>query len=108
MSQVKDFLIKVKNLLNKHQKWTKGEWSRTSKGTKTNYTSSDASRFCLLGACYKLDTYGTPSYPAIKAIETKLQDEGEYSSIPSFNDSPQTHYKDVINLLDEVIKENDR
>ncbi|MFI5404981.1 MAG: hypothetical protein ACHQ1D_00560 [Nitrososphaerales archaeon] len=87
--------MKIKELLKNRWKWTKGAFARTWYGTKTEYYSSNASRFCLLGAllkCYNFDF----EEPGTK-IELKIG-----GTISEWNDNPDRTFAEVKQLVEEL------
>jgi hypothetical protein len=89
--------MKVYELLDKPEKWTKRAYARDVRGNSCSIHKGEC--WCLMGAldyCYpSADDYEN----AYIKIRDRLQD---YFSLPAFNDNESTTYEDVISLVREL------
>lgn len=105
-------LIKAaRKLLANEKRWTKDYYARDAQGRECSPTDKRAKCWCILGAVWNCETRVKATYlaysAAIALIEQELLKRG-YTNIPNFNDEWNTTHKDVINLLDEVIRKYDQ
>lgn len=102
--------MKVRELLDSPEKWTKGAIARDSKGNLVSYNSPNAVCFCLLGAIYKC--YASDKMNPDKMNPDKLPLEirkliGSLlnlrsDSISYFNDAPKRTFEDIKNLVNTL------
>ena len=88
--------MKIKTLLSKPSKWTRGAYARTSKGEPCWSRSSSAVSYCLAGAmnkCYKTND-------EINKIATLINDKIGKDTISSWND--RHTYKEVKALVNKL------
>lgn len=91
--------MKIYELLNSPEKWTKRTMARNSKNEKTFPRSPEACCWCLAGAFIK--TYIHVPYQEYNDLLLKIEKElvlMGYSTMYQFNDAPETTYENVINL----------
>jgi hypothetical protein len=89
-------IMKVRELLDKPEKWTKGWWARDSKGRMVIFDTTAVS-WCLVGAieeCY--------SYSERRAIDLKVQEALLVSRIDIWNDAPERTFEDIKDLVEKL------
>ena len=91
----------VKTLLSVKRNWTQHTLARDFDDNPVNVSDYSASKFCLLGAIYRV--YGETGSECTKAIDkvvTVLNKRGVYSVV-DFNDDCATH-KELMEVLQEA------
>lgn len=89
--------MKVKELLSKKSKWTKGTMARDKKGFEVDYNDPTAYSFCLVGAIRRC--YGVPS--SGKVLH-QITDKLNISTIHKWNDRPDCTFEEVKALVEEL------
>lgn len=100
--------MKVKELLNSAEKWTKGEMARNNNEKYVGVKAKSAEKFCLLGAIYKC-------YPKKEAKNIIMKIAPTFNSgestehiyeceeiIFSWNDRKSRKFKDVQKLVNKL------
>lgn len=93
--------MKVYELLDKPEKWTKGENARDAEGNKVRPDNPTAVCWCLEGAiryCYG-ESWRTSYYKAEDAVQDM---SGGYLNAFEWNDAPRRTYKQVIALCKKL------
>ncbi len=89
--------MKVYELLDKPEKWTKGMLSRDSRGRPIDYPRDElAVCWCLLGAielCYE----SREDMSVVKLVRNSIN-----RGISEWNDAPERTYSEVISLCKEL------
>lgn len=112
-------MSKVRDILKSESDWCKDRFAQDSTGTTVSCHDNKACKRCLLGAIYKVypikfgqfDATGDGSeYLQTQAIQAEVIDKvmvalnssgKEWSSIPEFNDHPDTTFEDVKKVLEQ-------
>jgi len=93
--------MKISELLNSPEKWTKGALARDKNDKYVGILSKDAASYCLLGAlfyCYDNKCIGKKWNKLNNAIlEYGFRCFGE--TVVAFNNHPKTTYEDVIEVV---------
>ena len=95
--------MRVTELLDRPEKWTKGEFARDKDGGATLFNSSAATCWCLLAAldyCYEDDMQGWRE--AIKHLVAALVDLHDTAEIVRWQDRPETTWEQVRVLLERA------
>ncbi len=102
-NKIVSLLKKVRDLIGKHQHWTKKALARDSTGKSCKVYDSNATRFCLLGAFDKEANNMKDFLIKGKAKGfVLLSMPSNITSIIDLNDL--TNHKTVIKTLDKAIK----
>lgn len=103
--QTKEIKVKVKDLLDSSNKWTKNHYARDIYGHSVSQFSNYATCFCLDGAMQKC--YGTKkeyidiSKKVLNYLHTtnKIHEPLTHQKIFQWNDKAQTTFKDIKELV---------
>ena len=98
--------MKPSELLSDASKWTKGYYARNEHGGLEPARSPVATCFCIFGAllrCYN-GLPGERTQKVAKIILKRFPERvaHEDSTLPGFNDHPDTTYEEVISVLKEA------
>lgn len=98
-----DVVREVRKLLDNPENWTKNANARDRYGVYCNPYSDNAHCWCLIGATHKATSCETRG----ETRTSVLRDIAQYAggSITGFNDDPAISHKDIINLLDRMIRD---
>lgn len=91
--------MKIKELLNKKSKWTKGAFARTDRYTQVAIDSPLAIRYCLSGAIQRC--YPVPHEGIIIAIKILRELNGDLT-IVGWNDAPERTFVEVKELVERL------
>lgn len=97
--------MKIRELLDKPDKWTQGSYAKTKDGGIVHPSSSHACKWCLAGAARKCYIQGSKEfYDIIDKIEYAIINKYNttFINVPAFNDSVTITYKDIKALVDEL------
>lgn len=90
------YALKIYELLDSPDKWTKDCTARDIKGDCVTPTDINATCWCLLGAVHKV--YGDAYAKRVENLIWNYLD----GAISEFNDDPTTTYEDIIKLVKEL------
>ena len=95
--------MKVRELLDSPEKWIQGEFAVDASGHPVSEISPTACKWCLSGAVY----HCYPSDPLCTEVRSKLKSHlspgpNQYVNLASWNDSPDTTWEMVKDLLDKA------
>lgn len=95
--------MKISELLNGPEKWTKEAIARNGDGKPVYLTSPDAVSYCLLGAlfkCYEGNNLGKKWNILDKYIKENYKKyANSYSPTVYFNNNEKTTYKDIMKVV---------
>lgn len=92
--------MKVRELLDSPEKWTKGGFARTPEGEHVFPNHAQAVCFCISGAidfCYS----GEKRYAVYRQLNEKIAAK-QWQDIYAWNDAPERTYEEVKALVDEL------
>ena len=93
--------VKIKELLDKPEKWTKGFYAKDSRGKPANVNDADAVCFCLEGALYKCCGYNGYEDKQLKLSNSiEKYTNGKTNSLVAFNDNQSTTFEDIKKVLE--------
>ena len=95
--------MKMKELLDSEEKWTKGTYARDKRGKGISPICSNAVCFCLLGAiekCYSSEKKENLDYAVISKIRRHLN--LRTGTIACWNDAPERTFEEVKSLVEEL------
>lgn len=96
MSEVTDFLLEAKGLIDSPEKWIKGSFRKNG-------------CYCMLGALLEVVGKDYAWDKACTLIENTLVREKAFSCyMPEFNDAPETTHDDVMKIMDLAIERSKR
>lgn len=87
--------MKIRELLDSPEKWTKGELARNLHGVAVAPTARGACQWCLVGAIFRC-------YPNALVVYRRVQDYLLGRSVSFWNDREETTYELVKALVDEM------
>lgn len=101
-----EHLKATRELIGTPDKWTQNVYSRDKLGSQCSIRSSEACKFCIMGAIRRVDD----SAAADKAYEylknySPILDSYSKGQLVVYNDDSNTTHKDIIALLDKAIKD---
>lgn len=96
----KTAIQRARRLLSSPSRWTKGAEAKDQYGVPVGEKSPEACQWCLRGALRAVSINGDYE-PARKAVESVLTEKG-FTGLPHFNDSYNTKYHQVVQVLDEA------
>ncbi len=116
-----ELLKKLRKLLEKPERWTKGEYAKDTDGYRVGSCEKEAACFCLLGGIRRV-VDGTEEEIEMKAAKalakialpkaaSELEKNGVFygsdvdygSLLPTFNDAKKTKHRDVLKVIDKAI-----
>lgn len=101
--------VEIKSLLDKPEKWIKGDFARDALGNPLESgNSTGAACWCLLGARDKVCPTSSPRRRDMSRVMFgHYQHAGEDFNVPIFNDAPGTTFEEVHRLLDKWVTQWD-
>lgn len=102
---VKEGLKKIRRLLSKRERWTKGELARPSYRSRTSCEvgAPQAKCFCLEGAIQKVAIGDSTLRTQLRIQVRESLPDGECDYI-AFNDRKTTTHRQVLALIDRAIE----
>lgn len=100
MSEARDILVKVKDLLSDPEHWCKGWYARTATGVPTTPNAPDAASWCLTGAIRKVEQKGHVALQ--QQVNRAFRLEDYPMNLPDLNDE-HTH-EEVLAEIDKAIE----
>ena len=97
-----EVLTKARELIEKPEIWTKGEYARDESGNSCRPTGPFARCFCALGAVKAAGNYKGDNNPAAEKLTESLERD-RFRWVCLFNDSKDTTHADVLALFDKAI-----
>lgn len=94
--------MKVKELLDSPEKWTKGHYSRDKLGNPAWPENDDATCFCLMGAIRRCYGFGPRGNEIVKRCCDRIKCDDSGSSLGPFNDAPERTFDEVRQLITEL------
>ena len=87
--------MKLRETLEKRERWIRGDFARTATDDVTFPTRATATKFCLLGGCAH---FGVPTDVIRRALP-----DAYGTGVIGFNDDPFTTHADVLAVIDRAI-----
>lgn len=92
MSEVTDFLMETKKLIDSPEKWIKGAYKKNG-------------CYCIIGAIHEVIGYSEETFEEAYNMVMDVVVSKGFSCVPNFNDAPETTHADVMNVLDLAMEE---
>jgi hypothetical protein len=92
----------VRERLTPPEAWIKNAYARDAKRNEVSIDSTKAVCWCLMAAII-LDDVPNKEYEALSKEISKRN--GRAATIPTFNDDPNITHADILEVLDQAIKE---
>ncbi len=102
---MKQVFLRTKELLKTPARWYKGYWGVTRNGTRVHWTHHDIFKCCLGAALYKAEKELNAKAATKNAIRRRFYTVSGTRGIFTWNDNPVRTHKEVINLLNTMIKQ---
>lgn len=104
-AEVTRSLRKIREIFSNEKKWTKYAFARDSDNKGCKPLDDYAESFCLAGAINRVSNYQDNLNSKLRALFCKrIKSE----CIVEWNDNPETKYNDLVNLINDVIKDSEK
>ena len=113
--EILDVLLRSKELLSDKDKWTKGYAARDAEGNATGFDADESHSYCMMGAIAKVthdmkneipsDNFNKLRTDCYMELDAAINLITDFVGIARFNDHELTKHKEVIGVLDFMIRQ---